>query len=651
MKKNRSKSNPNVFHNNYFSLKTNNLSSIIAPNRINSVNFLKFQPKIKITKKNLNNLSSSIINDDYNNNNHFTHFRINRNDKLFDKKLYSRNRMNKTSSNLNRLLLNLKNEIVEISQSILNEKNTNSNFDLSDSTFNDDVYKPKFHFKSNSNNINYMNFNNNIKKRYISLKYSNESSFKNSYIPFNKRINQSNVFHNSKELSINDLKDEKINTLINENDLLERKLKMSNGLLPELIEKASKYEKMYDDLKKETLKKSIPKEKENYNYLNESRIENLEKDINEVLGNDKEIKKSIHNILKNNYSTNQNEIKILNQEDFETFKYQNTENGASNKLKIFEISKSNFNVISEKGISYHKDILNSQCEIIELRKKINDLNEKYKNEIQNLKNEKHIIELEKEKFEKNVLELNNKNFTFNNENNIKNEQIEELKKEIEELKKEIERLKSEKEKYIKIETLYEKLNNEIKIKNEEFKLKETQFKEKISKLENKNNEKNTKKIDNKNYKIIKNGNLNFLNSKKENEEEKIKQYENIIKLKDEEIKNLKENIQGLINDLKEKNDDVNDYVKELDENDIETMKITMENLRELVSEKEKEIKYLKSITQSQNANSKQSNHNSQNKIKQYKIELENCKLQYQAEIEQNNLLKEEIKRLRNNENQ
>ena len=77
----------------------------------------------------------------------------------------------------------------------------------------------------------------------------------------------------------------------------------------------------------------------------------------------------------------------------------------------------------------------------------------------------------------------------------------------------------------------------------------------------------------------------------------------------------------------------------------------MENLRELVSEKEKEIKYLKSITQSQNANSKQSNLNSQNKIKQYKIELENCKLQYQAEIEQNNLLKEEIKRLRNNDNQ
>ena len=591
MKKNRSKSNPNVFHNNYFSLKTNNLSSIIAPNRINSVNFLKFQPKIKITKKNLNNLSSSIINDDYNNNNHFTHFRINRNDKIFDKKLYSRNRMNKTSSNLNRLLLNLKNEIVEISQSILNEKNTNSNFDLSDSTFNDDVYKPKFHFKSNSNNINYMNFNNNIKKRYISLKYSNESSFKNSYIPFNKRINQSNVFHNSKELSINDLKDEKINTLINENDLLERKLKMSNGLLPELIEKASKYEKMYDDLKKETLKKNIPKENEN--YLNESKIENLTKDINEVLGNDKEIKKSIHNILKNNYSSNQNEIKILNQEDFETFKYQNTENGASNKLNIFEISKSDFNITSEKGVSYHKEILYSQCEIIELRNKLKDINEQYKNEQLN----------------------NNKMLNFNHENYNKNEQIEELNKQIRELKKEIEELKKENYDLLKENEKYINFNKVINIRNEEFKQKELQ-------LENKNNKINIKKNDYNNYKIINNGNLKFLNSKNKNEEI-INKYENILKIKDEEIKNLKENIQSLINDLKGKNELESEYIKELDENDIETMKMTMENLRELVAEKEKEIKYLKSLTESQNSSSKHSNHNSQNKFKLYKIELEN----------------------------
>ena len=39
-------------------------------------------------------------------------------------------------------------------------------------------------------------------------------------------------------------------------------------------------------------------------------------------------------------------------------------------------------------------------------------------------------------------------------------------------------------------------------------------------------------------------------------------------------------------------------------NDIETMKMTMENLRELVAEKEKEIKYLKSLTESQNSSSK-----------------------------------------------
>ena len=32
------------------------------------------------------------------------------------------------------------------------------------------------------------------------------------------------------------------------------------------------------------------------------------------------------------------------------------------------------------------------------------------------------------------------------------------------------------------------------------------------------------------------------------------------------------------------------------------------------------------------------------------MELENCKLQFQAEMEQNNLLKQEIKRLTNNEN-
>ena len=56
MKKNRSKSNPHISHFNDYFLKSNNLSSIIPPNRINSVNFLKFQPRIKITKKNLYNL-------------------------------------------------------------------------------------------------------------------------------------------------------------------------------------------------------------------------------------------------------------------------------------------------------------------------------------------------------------------------------------------------------------------------------------------------------------------------------------------------------------------------------------------------------------------------------------------------------------------
>ena len=77
------------------------------------------------------------------------------------------------------------------------------------------------------------------------------------------------------------------------------------------------------------------------------------------------------------------------------------------------------------------------------------------------------------------------------------------------------------------------------------------------------------------------------------------------------------------------------------------MKMTIDNLRELVSEKEKEIQYLKSMAESQNE-SIQSN-NTQDKIKKYKMELENCKLQFQAEMEQNNLLKQEIKRLTNKE--
>ena len=619
MKKNRSKSNPHISHYNDYFLKSNNLSSVIPPNRINSVNFLKFQPRIKITKKNLYNLSSSIIDDD---NNHINYdFRFYNNCNTLDKKNNSRNRMNKTSLNLNRLLLNIKKEIVGISQNITNEKNINSNFKEKYKNSS----KPKLHYKRNNNKINKsMNYNNNnIRQKFISLK--KESAFKNSYIPFNKRINKSYIFNNSKELSINDLKDEKINTLINENDLFERKLKKSNGLLPELIKKGLKYEIMNNALKKENLKKSDINIKENENYSNshnENRIEYLANDINEILGNDEEIKKSINNILKNNSSYNkiQNDIKKTNQEYFETFKYQNTENGASNKLNIFEISKSDFNIISEKGVSYHKEILYSQCEIIELRNKLKDINEQYKNEQLN----------------------NNKMLNFNHENYNKNEQIEELNKQIRELKKEIEELKKENYDLLKENEKYINFNKVINIRNEEFKQKELQ-------LENKNNKINIKKNDYNNYKIIKNGNLKFLNSKNKNEEI-INKYENILKIKDEEIKNLKENIQSLINDLKGKNELENEYIKELDENDIETMKMTMENLRELVAEKEKEIKYLKSLTESQNSSSKHSNHNSQNKFKLYKIELENCKLQYQEEIEQNNLLKEEIKNLKKNKN-
>ena len=122
----------------------------------------------------------------------------------------------------------------------------------------------------------------------------------------------------------------------------------------------------------------------------------------------------------------------------------------------------------------------------------------------------------------------------------------------------------------------------------------------------------------------------------------------LLKLKEQEIKELKEKNNNLMNELNEEEESENDYVKVIDENDIETMKITMENLRELVSEKEKEIQYLKSMAESQNE-SIQSNNNTQDKIKKYKMELENCKLQFQAEMEQNNLLKQEIKRLTNKE--
>ena len=394
----RNKSGPNIFHNNYFQLKTNNLSSIIAPNRVNTVNFLKFQPRIKITKKNLNDLSNSIIADEfYNNQNNNINYRNYKTYTLFNNKNIKRHRKNKTSSSLDRLLTNLKNEIFEMSQSILNEKNQNSHYEI-----NDINYYQRNNFKQKLND-------NKIPKNFISLK-SNILLNKKSYIPFNKTINK-NTLNNS--FIINDLKDEKINSLINENDLLERKLKMSNGLLPELIEKASKYEKMYDDLKKETMKKSEKEIENNNNNINnnnintfqESNIGTLTNELNEILGNDEEVKKSIDTILKN--SSNQN---------FKNINFQNTENGASNKIKILEIQNYNFDIISEKGISYHKEILNSQCEIIELRKKINDINEQYKNEIENLKNEKENIEQEKEQYEKNIIELRNSLDNMKNQN-------------------------------------------------------------------------------------------------------------------------------------------------------------------------------------------------------------------------------------------
>ena len=635
----RNKSGPNIFHNNYFQLKTNNLSSIIEPNRINKVNFLKFQPRIKITKKNLSDLSNSIIADDYNNSqNNNIYYKHYKTYTLFDNKNIKRHRMNKTSSSLDRLLTNLKNEIFEMSQSILNDKNQISNYEISDINNNEgNNFKQKFN-------------NNKIQKSFISLK-SYKALNKKSYIPFNKTINKNYTLSNS--YITNDLKDEKINSLLNENDLLERKLKMSNGLLPELIEKASKYEKMYDDLKKETMKKNNQKEIDNNNDSNnnnnfhESNIGNLTNELNEIVGNDENVKKSIDSILKS--TSNQNNIKNTN--------FQNEENGASNQIKILVIENYNFDIISEKGISYHKEILNSQCEIIELRKKINDLNEQYKNQIENLKIEKENIGKEKEQYEKNIIDLRNsldniknQNITFNNENN-RNELIDELNKQIEELKKENSDLLNEIGKNNQNKNLYENLKNELNNKNNEFKLKENQYKENISQLELKINKINLKQNEFKNYKISKNGNLKFLSTKTKENNEIIKQYENTLKLKEQEIKELKEKNTNLMNELKEEEEEEseNEYIKVIDENDIETMKMTIDNLRELVAEKEKEIQYLKSMAESQNE-SLQSNNNTQEKIKKYKMELENCKLQFQAEMEQNNLLKQEIKRLTNNEN-
>ena len=155
----RNKSNPNIFNNNYFKLKTNNLSSIIEPNRINKVNFLKFQPRIKITKKNLSDLSNSIIADDYNNSqNNNIYYKHYKTYTLFDNKNIKRHRMNKTSSSLDRLLTNLKNEIFEMSQSILNDKNQISNYEIGDINNNEGNY-----FKQKFNN-------NKIQKSFISLK-------------------------------------------------------------------------------------------------------------------------------------------------------------------------------------------------------------------------------------------------------------------------------------------------------------------------------------------------------------------------------------------------------------------------------------------------------------------------------------------------
>ena len=366
-----------------------------------------------------------------------------------------------------------------------------------------------------------------------------------------------------------------------------------------------------------------------------------------------------------------------------------------NKKSLFEVNCiENFNLICNGNSTYKIELLNNQKNFIELRKKyinIQDESKKIKKEnkklilskneleknIENIKkeNENKINEIEnKYKIEIDKLKENNNNIN-NNINN--NEIIENYKKEIEKLNNKIILNNNLKKEFNKLS-----LNNDDLLKNEKI------LKNKIIELENKLNNNNNNKIlidyENKINEIKKTSNESLKKLEKENKnllknfESKEKEIKKLNKklnkkltfkntlsiisfnfnllsnINNIEINNLKtqlnekelsiktyisqiNNLQEKIKDFENKslinldNNNLNNNNK-LDENDIESLQLTITNLKEIIKSKEEEnINLLNKIN------------NFNIEFKKYEQEINEDKIQLKAEIDQNSFLKNEIK--------
>ena len=452
--------------------------------------------------------------------------------------------------------------------------------------------------KLNNNNIE-EDKNKILKERILSLENErNEINLKiQKIIEENKNLYK----NNEKNLIDKQKTEETLNKAKYENEELLSKLNLKENENEELLNKLN----LKENENKELLNKLNLKENENEELLNQLNIkENENKEIlNKLNIKDNEMKEILKNVkIKEKENEEMKKNLIKNNEEFKTLHSRNIPQNQENKVYQDEINNLNLKI---QQLKEDNDSLNDKLK--ESKINFDKIINEYKDNYSKLKQEKdnNLSNL--------IKEINSLKLDLNNEK-IRNKQFE---TKLNEKENEIGILIKEKEIFKNQKIKDEELNNNLKNQIEVLKKQNEEINNSTIKLENSNNE-NLKKI-------------------KEKLENKIKENEEKIEQKDNELKELK----------KEMEEENLKYENEINENKIEIEKLKIEKDEVLKNFNNSQLQTNKII------NLSQENLEQKNKIQTLENNISKLNEKYENKIKEKDEQIEQLKKLiidLNNEN-
>ena len=423
---------------------------------------------------------------------------------------YTGNQMNKSLSNINSVINNLKSSLEKFNISI-KELKTNVNKDKIEKDKRINELEQIFHNKINEIKKEIINYNskgedkenlenkfdeiyNKIEEHNINIEDIKKSIEENDINQRNE-IEKNNKVILDKENELAQLITEKFNDfIIRINSYDEKSIEMENNFNDKLTDLDNKTNICFNELiKKINVKnenKIIPENNykeelnETINYLVEEN-ENLEKRL------ENKLEEKINNIM---ISKIKNLEEKINQLEKNIGKDNNIKNELNNEVNI--LIKEKFDDFEQYKLNLLKNIEKNETDINENKIKINDINEKINELFEHVNNNKEINldEIKNEINDKmNEINENNKNID-EIKNSIKNDLEQEYNNKIEETKKEINKIINNINETIKnnsteLKNKIELFKNDISKNNDE---KNNKIEEKLNKLEKKYSSKESK---------------------------------------------------------------------------------------------------------------------------------------------------------------